>query len=60
VTEEPDIPSVERTAWLRHLIDTAESAAANLRARNNPTTAFVIADLDALSLRLRRELDEIK
>jgi hypothetical protein len=54
------MPPVTQTAWLQHLIKTAESAAASLRDRNDPSTAVLIADIDDLCLRLRRELDEIK
>jgi hypothetical protein len=54
------MPPVTRTAWLEHLISTAESAAASLRDRDDPGTAGLIADLDALCVRLRRELDDIK
>lgn len=54
------MPSAERIAWLQHLIDAAQSAAANLRARNDPTTAGLVTDLDALCVRLRHELDEIE
>ena len=54
------MPPVTRTAWLQHLINTAESAAASLRERDDPSTAGLIADMDDLSLRLRRELDDIK
>lgn len=60
MTDKPDVPRFERTTWLQHLIHTAESAATNLRDRDDPTHAFLIADLDALSLRLRRELDDVK
>jgi hypothetical protein len=59
MTDEPDIPRLDRTDWLQHLINTAESAAASLRDRDDATQAFLIADLNALSLRLRQELDEI-
>jgi hypothetical protein len=54
------MPPVTRTAWLEHLISTAESAAASLRERDDPNTADLIADMDDLCLRLRRELDDIK
>jgi hypothetical protein len=60
MTDVPDMPPVTQTAWLQHLIKTAESAAASLRDRNDPSTAVLIADIDDLCLRLRRELDEIK
>ena len=60
MTDEPDIPRLDRTSWLQHLIHTAESAAADLRDRDDPTEAVLIADLDDLSLRLRRELDDVK
>jgi hypothetical protein len=60
MTDDPDMPPVTQTAWLEHLISTAESAAASLRDRDDPTTDDLIADMDALCLRLRRELDDIK
>ena len=47
MTDGPDIPRVDRASWLQHLIRTAESAAADLRDRDDPTEAVLIADLDA-------------
>jgi hypothetical protein len=60
MADDSDMPPVTRTAWLEHLISTAESAAASLRERDDPNTADLIADMDDLCLRLRRELDDIK
>jgi hypothetical protein len=54
------MPPVTQTAWLQHLVNTAESAAASLRDRNDPSTADLIADMDELCVRLRRELDDSK
>jgi hypothetical protein len=60
MADDPDVQPVTQTVWLQHLISIAESAAASLRDRDDPTTADLIADMDALCLRLRRELDDIK
>ena len=60
MTDDPDLPPVTRTAWLEHLISTAESAAASLRDRDDPTTAGLITDIDDLCVRLRRELDDMQ
>jgi hypothetical protein len=60
MADDLDMPPVTRTAWLQHLISIAESAAASLRDQGDPSTADLIADMDALCLRLRRELDHIK
>jgi len=54
------MPPVTREAWLEHLISTAESAAASLRERDDPSAADLIAEIDDLCLRLRRELDDIR
>jgi hypothetical protein len=56
---DPDV-SAERSTWLQHLLDAATVAADRLRARNDPTSAALLADLDALCIRLNRELDELK
>jgi hypothetical protein len=56
----PDVSSAERSAWLHHLLDAATVAADRLRVRNDPSSAALLTDLDALCLRLNRELDEIK
>jgi len=55
-----DMPPVTREAWLEHLISTAESAAASLRERDDPSAADLIAEIDDLCLRLRRGLDDIR
>ena len=60
MTDDPDLPPVTRTAWLEHLISTAESAAASLRDRDDPSTADLITDIDDLCVRLRRELDDMQ
>jgi predicted HD phosphohydrolase len=56
---DPDV-SAERSTWLQHLLDAATVAAARLRARDDPTSAALLADLDALCRRLDRELDELE
>ena len=56
----PDLAPAERVAWLKNVINAAESAAADLRARNDATQAVLIDDLDDLCVRLRAELDDVK
>jgi hypothetical protein len=57
---DPEVSPAERTAWLQHLLDAATVAADRVRARNDPTSAALLADLDALCVRLTREIDELK
>jgi hypothetical protein len=55
-----DVSSAERGDWLQRLLDAATVAADRLRARNDPSSAALLTDLDALCVRLNRELDELK
>ena len=56
----PDVSPAERSGWLQRLLDAATVAADRLRVRNDPSSAALLTDLDALCLRLSRELDELK
>ena len=57
---EPEVSPEEHQAWLTHLLGAAEYQAADLRARDDPLQARLIADLDDFCLRLRAELSAIK
>jgi hypothetical protein len=58
--DQPDVTHRGRSAWLDRLLGIAESAAGDLRARDDPSHANLIEDLDDLCLRLRSELDDTK
>ena len=60
MTEGPDLAPAERAAWLKTLLNAAESAAANLRTRDDGTQSVLVADLDDLCVRLRGELDDLQ
>lgn len=56
----PDMSSAARNAWLHQLLNAATVAAERLRARDDPSNTALLTDLDALCVRLNRELDELK
>jgi len=54
------VSPAERSAWLQRLLDAATVAADRLRARNDPSSAALLTDLDALCDRLNREIDALR